>query len=82
MNAVVVDATTRARLLGAGTEVEVRNESGELLGRFTKLTRVGDQLVEGDWPSDGELDRRKKEGKWYGAAEVEERFRKMKEALG
>jgi hypothetical protein len=43
---------------------------------------VGEHLVEGDWPPDDELDRRRREGKWYSAAEVEERLRKLKEALG
>ena len=82
MKAVVVDAPTRDRLLGAGDEVEVRDETGKLLGRFTRLTRVGEHLVEGDWPPDDELDRRMRVGKWYSAAEVEERLRKLKEALG
>ena len=82
MNAVVVDAPTRDRLLGAGSEVEVQDETGTVIGRFTKLTRVGEHLVEGEWPSDEELDRRAREGTRYSAAEVEERLRKLKGALG
>ena len=81
MNAVVVDAQTRDKLLGAGGEVEVRDESGTVIGRFTKVTRVGEYLIEGEWPSDEEIDRRLREGKRYSAAEVEERLRKLKEAL-
>ncbi len=82
MNAVVVDAPTRDRLLGAGDEVEIRDESGALIGRFTKLTGVGEYVIEGEWPSDEELDRRAREGKRYTAAEVEARLRKLKEARG
>lgn len=82
MNAVTVDGPTRDKLLSAGGEIEIRDESGAVIGRFTKLTRVGEHLVEGDWPSDEELDRRLREGNWYSAAEVEERLRKLKEALG
>lgn len=82
MNAVVVDASTRDRLLGAGDLVEVRDESGVVIGRFTKLTRVGEHLIEGELPSGDELDRRAREGQRYSAAEVLERLRKLKEALG
>jgi hypothetical protein len=82
MNAVVVDALTRDRLLGAGGEVEIRDESGTVIGRFTKLTRVGAYLIEGEMPSAEELDRRAREGKRYSVAEVEERLRKLKEAIG
>ena len=38
-------------------------------------------LVEGEWPSDDELDRRMREGKRYPAEDVQERLRKLKEAL-
>lgn len=82
MNAVVVDTPTRDRLLGAGVSTFVRDESGAVIGRFTKLTRVGEHLVEGDIPSDEELDRRVREGKRYSAIEVEERLRKLAEAVG
>lgn len=81
MNAVVVDALTRDRLLGAGEQVEVRDESGALIGKFIKITQVGQHLIEGEWPSDEELDRRTREGKRFTAAQVEERLRKLKEAL-
>jgi hypothetical protein len=71
-----------ARLLGAGDQVEVRDESGAVIGCFTKLTRVGEHLIEGQLPSNDELDRRSREGKRYSAVEVAERLRKLKEALG
>ena len=82
MNAVVVDTPTRDRLLGAGSQVEIRDESGAVIGKFVRFTRMGKYLVEGEWPSDEELDRRTREGKRVTAAQVEERLRKLKEALG
>ena len=82
MNAVVVDAPTRDRLLGAGGEVEVKDETGAVIGRFTKYTRIAGQLVVDDIPSDEELDRRVREGPWHSTEEVMERLRKLKEALG
>lgn len=82
MNTVVVDTPTRDRLLGAGGQVEIRDESGELIGKFVRFTRMGKYLVEGEWPSDEEIDRRLRESKRVTAAQVEERLRKLKEALG
>ena len=82
MNAVVVDAPTRVRLLSGGGQVEVRDESGEVIGKFVRFTRMGKYLVEGEWPSDEELDRRTREGKRVTAAQVEERLRKLNETLG
>ena len=81
MNAVVVDAPTRERVLAAGSEVEVRDETGTVIGRFTKYTRIAGQLVVDDIPSDEELDRRVREGKRYTGEQVLERLRKLKEAL-
>ncbi len=81
MNAVVIDGPTRDKLLAAGSEVELRDESGEVIGKFVKLTRIGKYVIEGEWPSDEELDRRMREGRTFTAAEVEERLRKLKEAL-
>lgn len=81
MNAVVIDTATRDKLLAAGGEVEVRDESGAVIGKFVKVTRMGKYLIEGEWPSDEELDRRSREGRTFTAAEVEERLRKLKEAL-
>ena len=81
MNTVVVDAPTRDRLLGAGGEVEVRDEAGAVIGRFTKYTRIAGHLVVDDIPPDEELDRRAREGKRYSGEEVLERLRKLKEAL-
>jgi hypothetical protein len=82
MSTVVIDGPTRDKLLAAGGVVEVRDEAGNPIGKFVKYTRVGPYLVEGDWPSDEEIERRLRESKRYTAAEVEERLRKLKEVLG
>lgn len=81
MSAVTIDAQTREKLLAAGGNVELRDDSGELIGRFVKYTRVGKYIIEGEMPSDEELDRRSNEGRTFTAAEVEERLRKLREAL-
>jgi hypothetical protein len=81
MSTVVIDGPTRDRLLSAGGVVEVRDEAGNPIGKFVKYTQVGPYLVEGEWPSDEELDRRTREGRRFTAAQVEERLRKLKEAL-
>lgn len=36
MNAVVIDGPTRDKLLAAGGEVELRDESGAVIGKFVK----------------------------------------------
>jgi hypothetical protein len=81
MNAVTVDGPTRDKLLSAEGEIEIRDEAGAVIGRFTRLTRVGEYLIEGELPSDAELDCRSREGNRYTASEVEERLRKLKEAV-
>jgi len=53
-----------------------------VIGKFVRFTRMGKYLVEGEWPSDEEIDRRMRESKRVTAAQVEERLRKLKEALG
>ena len=74
MNTVVVDAATRDKLLAAGNGVvAVQDETGKLIGRFVvdgPPTPPTGYVIEGEWPSDEELDRREREGKRYSAAEV------------
>jgi hypothetical protein len=41
MNTVVIDAPTRDKLLAVGGTAEIRDESGALIGQFTKLTQIG-----------------------------------------
>lgn len=81
MTTVVIDGPTRDKLIAAGGVVEVRDEAGTLLGRFVKLTQVGPHVIEGEWPSDEELDRRMREGRRFTAAEVEQRLRKLNGAV-
>jgi hypothetical protein len=80
MSRVVIDGPTRDKLLAAGGPVELTDEGGNLIGRFVKYTRIGGHVVEGDWPSDEELDRRTREGKWVPAAEVEARLRNLRDS--
>jgi hypothetical protein len=75
MNAVVVDTATRDKLLAAGNGVvAVQDESGRLIGRFVvdgPPTPPAGYVIEGEWPSDEEIDRRLREDKRYSVAEVE-----------
>lgn len=82
MNSVVVDAALREKLLSNGGQVEIQDEAGEPIGKFVKYTRIGNYVIEGEWPSDEEIDRRIREGKRFSVAQVEEKLRKLKEALG
>ena len=70
MKNVVVDAVLKEKLLSNGGQVEIRDESGAVIGKFVKFTRIGNYVIEGEWPSDEELDRRVREGKRYTAAQV------------
>jgi hypothetical protein len=84
MNAVVVDAATRDKLLAAGNGVvAVQDESGKLIGRFVvdgpPVPPPG-YVIEGEWPSDEEVDRRLREDKRYSAAEVEAFLKGMRRA--
>lgn len=81
MSAVTIDAQMREKLLAAGGNVELRDDTGELIGRFVKYTRIGKYVIEGELPSDEELDRLANEGGSVTAAQVEERLRRLKEAL-
>jgi hypothetical protein len=82
MSTVIIDGATRDKLLAASGVVEVRDEAGNLIGQFTKFTQMGPYVIEGEWPSEEEIERRLREDRRYTAAQVEERLRKLKEALG
>ena len=75
MSTVVIDAATRDKLLAAGGLVEFRDEAGNLIGRFARTdgspTPPPGYEIVGEWPSDEEIDRREREGKFRSAAEVE-----------
>ena len=75
MNTVVIDATTREKLLAAGDAAELRDEAGNLVGRFSRsdgppAPPPGYEIV-GEWPSNDEIERRLRDSKRYTAAEVE-----------
>ena len=75
MSTVVIDAATRDKILAAGNVVEFRDEAGNLIGRFSRAdgppTPPPGYVIEGDWPSDEEIERRLRESNRYTAAEVE-----------
>ncbi|MBX9626908.1 MAG: hypothetical protein K2X82_24115 [Gemmataceae bacterium] len=80
MSKLVIDGPTLEQFLAAGGTVEVVDPSGKPVGKFTQYPRSGNYYVD-DWPSDEEIDRRMREGKWVPAAEVEERLRKLEEGM-
>lgn len=79
MGVVVVDAATRDKLLaGVEQEVEVRDENGEVVGRFIRRLRLEDFEIEGEFASEEEIERRRRESPRYTAAQVEERLRRLR----
>jgi hypothetical protein len=42
---------------------------------------MGPYVIEGEWPSEEEIERRLREDRRFTAAQVEDRLRKLKEAL-
>ncbi len=86
MSRVVLDSAACERLLAAGGQLELKNGKGEVVARFKRVgippaPRRG-YVIEGDWPTDEEIDRRLPEGPWVSAAEVEARLRKLREEHG
>jgi hypothetical protein len=67
MSTIVIDAATRERLLAAGGVVEVRDEGGELVGKFIAASPAGG------------TPRLRQE--WYTAGEVQAFLEGMKRAL-
>lgn len=80
MSKLVIDGPMLEQFLAAAGTVEVTDPAGKPVGKFTQYPRFGD-FVDTDYPSDEELDRRTREGKWTPAAEVEARLRKLEEGL-
>lgn len=74
MSTIVIDAALRERFLAAGGVVEVRDEDGELLGKFHPAgpdAPPAGYAIQGEWPSDEEIDRRLQTGPWHSAADIE-----------
>jgi hypothetical protein len=79
MSTIVVDAAMRAKLLAAGDLAEIRDERGQVIGRFVATPPPVVYVMEGELPSDEEIDRRLREGRSYSTEEVMERLRSLRE---
>ena len=79
MSVVVIDAGTREKLLAAPEyEVEVRDESGAVVGRFIRRQRAEDYEILGEVASEEEIERRRRESPCYTAEQVEGRLRRLR----
>jgi hypothetical protein len=81
MSVVVIDAATREKLLAAEEyEVEVRDESGAVVGKFirSQSQRAEDYEILGELASEEEIERRRRESPRYTAEQVEERLRRLR----
>lgn len=82
MSVIVIDAATRDKFLAAadGETVEVRDETGEVVGRFIRQqSQNPDDYEFLDEPaSEEEIERRRRESPRYTAAQVEERLRRLR----
>ena len=84
MSTIIVDAATRDLLLSGG-QVELRDESGRLLARSTRagegppVPPPGYEII-GEWPSDEELDRIRREEPSYTVEQVMNRLRRLRDA--
>lgn len=84
MSSIVVDAATRD-LLRAGGQVTVKDDKGAILGVVIPTiagqpTPPPGYVIDGEWPSDEEIDRRMREGKRYTIEQVLERLRSLDNA--
>ncbi len=82
--AVVIDAATRDRLLANGNgAVDVKDESGTVIGKFYRSgppTPPAGYVIEGEWPSDEEIDRALREDRRYSVAEMDAFLEGLKRA--
>lgn len=77
MVTIVVDAAVRDKLLAAAdSQVELRDESGRVIGKYLPTKFEYPELD----VSTEELDRRMREERTYTAAEVMERLRRLRDA--
>lgn len=78
MTTVVVDAATREKLLTGGDDVIlVKDEAGQVIGKFVAGPNPVIFVAEGLDISDEELDRRERESKRHSAEEVMQRLRSL-----
>lgn len=79
MSVVVIDDATREKLLATEEyEVEVRDETGVVVGRFIRQQRAEDYEILGEVASEEEIERRRRESPRYTAEQVEERLRRLR----
>jgi hypothetical protein len=86
-NTVTIDAATRDKLLANGNgPVEVKDESGAVIGRFYRTASSGPPalppgyVIEGEWPSDEEIERAIREDRRYSVAEMDAFLEGLKRA--
>jgi hypothetical protein len=77
MKTIVVDASLRDQLLAAGEVAELKDASGRVLGRFVAVPPAV-YVVEGELPSEEELDRRTRESRRFTTDQVIERLRTLR----
>jgi len=73
------DATTPE----AGPGIDIWDSTGKLVGEFYKTGlayRPDGYILDGEWLSDEEMDRRMNEGRWYSVAEVDAFMEELKRA--
>jgi hypothetical protein len=79
MSVVVIDDATRAKLLAAdSTVVEVRDETGAVVGRFVRQVNLADYEPIDVPFTDEEIERHKRESPRYTAEQVEDRLRRLR----
>lgn len=78
MSTIVVDKAMRAKLLAAGDLAEIRDESGQVIGRFLAAPPPVVYVMEGELPSDEEIDRRLREDRSFTTEEVMQRLRSLR----
>lgn len=79
MSVVVIDAATREKLLAAEEyEVEVRDESGAVVGRFIRHTTAADYEPIDVPFTEEEIAQHKQDPARYTAEEVEEHLRRLR----
>lgn len=73
MNTIVIGSELREKLLAADGIAELRDEAGNIIGHYVPSGPPAPPpgyVIEGEWPSDEELDRREREGKFVSSAQV------------
>lgn len=80
MNPIIVDSLHRDRMLSVVDVTEIRDKSGELIGRFVPKHLPILHVAGDEFPPDEELDRRLADGTRYTAEEVMERLRSLRKS--